>query len=91
MPPSVRDWVDADSLAAFMNEIDLAPFLAAHDERAGCRRTIRRSRSMPRESPRGPPIDTKLCVVLTADRRRNRLGPGGAIGAERDLIVRVGA
>ena len=39
MPPSVRDWVPADSLAAFVNdlvnELDLGPFLAAHDEPRG--------------------------------------------------------
>jgi len=39
MPPSVRDWVPADGLAAFINdlvdELDLAPFLAAHDEPRG--------------------------------------------------------
>ena len=39
MPPSVRDWVPADSLAAFINdlvnELDLRPFLAAHDEPRG--------------------------------------------------------
>jgi len=39
MPPSVRDWVSADSLAAFINdlvnELDLRPFLAAHDEPRG--------------------------------------------------------
>ena len=39
MPPSVRDWVTADSLASFIdvlvNELDLAPFLAAHDEPRG--------------------------------------------------------
>ena len=39
MPPSVRDWVPADSLAAFINdvvnELDLARFLAAHDEPRG--------------------------------------------------------
>jgi transposase len=39
MPPSVRDWVPADSLAAFLDdvvdELDLAPFLAAHDEPRG--------------------------------------------------------
>jgi transposase len=39
MPPSVRDWVPAESLAAFINdlvdELDLAPFLAAHDEPRG--------------------------------------------------------
>ena len=39
MPPSVRDWVPSDSLAAFINdlvnELDLAPFLAAHDEPRG--------------------------------------------------------
>src|ERR1035437_7905467 len=36
MPPSVRDWVPSDGLAAFINDavetLDLAPFLAAHDE-----------------------------------------------------------
>ena len=39
MPPSVRDWVDPDGLAAFIDalvgELDLAPFLAAHDEPRG--------------------------------------------------------
>src|SRR5450759_3858598 len=39
MPPSVRDWVPSDSLAAFINdlinELDLAPFLAVHDEPRG--------------------------------------------------------
>jgi len=39
MPPSVRDWVPADGLAAFINdlvaELDLAPFLVAHDEPRG--------------------------------------------------------
>lgn len=39
MPPSVRDWVDPDGLAAFVSdlvdELDLAPFLAAHDEPRG--------------------------------------------------------
>lgn len=39
MPPSVRDWVDADSLPAFINdvvdELDLRPFFAAHDEPRG--------------------------------------------------------
>ena len=39
MPPSVRDWVTSDSLASFIdvlvNELDLAPFLAAHDEPRG--------------------------------------------------------
>lgn len=39
MPPSVRDWVDPDGLAAFLSdlvdELDLAPFLAAHDEPRG--------------------------------------------------------
>jgi transposase len=39
MPPSVRDWVAADSLAAFISdivdELDLVPFLAAHDEPRG--------------------------------------------------------
>jgi transposase len=39
MPPSVRDWVPSDGLAAFINDavetLDLAPFLAAHDEPRG--------------------------------------------------------
>src|SRR3990172_5557701 len=39
MPPSVRDWVAPDSLPAFISdlvdELDLAPFLAAHDEPRG--------------------------------------------------------
>jgi len=39
MPPSVRDWVSSDSLASFIdvlvNELDLTPFLAAHDEPRG--------------------------------------------------------
>jgi len=39
MPPSVRDWVPDGSLAAFINdvvnELDLRPFLAAHDEPRG--------------------------------------------------------
>jgi transposase len=39
MPPSVRDWVAPDSLAAFISDLvdglDLAPFLAAHDEPRG--------------------------------------------------------
>ena len=39
MPPSVRDWVPAEGLAAFIddlvNELDLGPFLAAHDEPRG--------------------------------------------------------
>ena len=39
MPPSVRDWVGPDSLPAFISdlvdELDLAPFLAAHDEPRG--------------------------------------------------------
>jgi len=39
MPPSVRDWVATDSLAAFIDDIvsqlDLAPFLAVHDEARG--------------------------------------------------------
>ncbi len=39
MPPSVRDWVKPDGLAAFISdlvdELDLAPFLAAHDEPRG--------------------------------------------------------
>ena len=42
MPPSVRDWVTSDSLPAFIDalvgELDLAPFLAAHDEPRGIRR-----------------------------------------------------
>jgi transposase/IS5 family transposase len=39
MPPSIRDWVDPESLPAFISdlvdELDLAPFLAAHDEPRG--------------------------------------------------------
>ena len=39
MPLSVRDWVTPDSLPAFMSDLvdglDLAPFLAAHDEPRG--------------------------------------------------------
>ena len=39
MPPSIRDWVDPDGLPAFIDalvgELDLAPFLAAHDEPRG--------------------------------------------------------
>jgi transposase len=39
MPPSVRDWVKPDGLAAFIDDVvetlDLAPFLAAHDEPRG--------------------------------------------------------
>ena len=39
MPPSVRDWVDPDSLPAFISDLvddlDLSPFLAAHDEPRG--------------------------------------------------------
>jgi len=39
MPPSVRDWVDPDSLPAFISdlvdELDLGVFLAAHDEPRG--------------------------------------------------------
>jgi transposase len=39
MPPSVRDWVKPDGLAAFIDDavetLDLAPFLAAHDEPRG--------------------------------------------------------
>jgi len=39
MPPSVRDWVAPDSLPAYIDalvgELDLAPFLAAHDEPRG--------------------------------------------------------
>lgn len=39
MPPSVRDWVAPDSLPAFVSDLvddlDLAPFLAAHDEPRG--------------------------------------------------------
>jgi transposase len=39
MPPSVRDWVAPDSLPAYIDalvgELDLGPFLAAHDEPRG--------------------------------------------------------
>ena len=39
MPPSIRDWVDPESLPAFISDLvddlDLAPFLAAHDEPRG--------------------------------------------------------
>jgi len=39
MPPSIRDWVDPESLPAFISDVvddlDLAPFLAAHDEPRG--------------------------------------------------------
>jgi transposase/IS5 family transposase len=39
MPPSLHDWVDPDGLAAFLSdlvdELDLRPFLAAHDEPRG--------------------------------------------------------
>jgi len=39
MPPSLHDWVEPDGLAAFLNdlvdELDLAPFVAAHDEPRG--------------------------------------------------------
>jgi transposase len=39
MPPSIRDWVDPDSLPAFISDLvddlDLAPFMAAHDEPRG--------------------------------------------------------
>jgi len=39
LPPSVRDWVDPDGLPAFISDLvdglDLAPFLAAHDEPRG--------------------------------------------------------
>ena len=39
MPPSIRDWVDSDGLPAFISDLvddlDLAPFLAAHDEPRG--------------------------------------------------------
>ena len=39
MPPSIRDWVDPDGLPAFIDalvgELDLSPFLAAHDEPRG--------------------------------------------------------
>ena len=39
MPPSLHDWVDPDGLAAFLNdlvdELDMGPFLAAHDEPRG--------------------------------------------------------
>ncbi len=57
MPPSVRDWVDPESLPAFISDLvddlDLTPFLAAHDE----------PRGMPPVSPRddaqGPAV--RLC------------------------------
>ena len=39
MPPSVRDWVDPDGLPAFISDLvddlDLSPFLSAHDEPRG--------------------------------------------------------
>ena len=39
MPPSLHDWVDPAGLPAFVSdlvdELDLAPFLAAHDEPRG--------------------------------------------------------
>src|SRR5450759_5032110 len=39
MPPSLHDWVDPDGLPAFLSdlvdELDLAPFLAAHDAPRG--------------------------------------------------------
>ena len=39
MPPSIRDWVDPESLPAFISdlvdELDMAPFMAAHDEPRG--------------------------------------------------------
>ena len=39
MPPSARDWVEPEGLAAFISDLvdsfDLAPFLAAHDEPRG--------------------------------------------------------
>jgi transposase len=39
MPPSLRDWVKPDGLAAFISDLvdtlDLAPFLAAHDDPRG--------------------------------------------------------
>ena len=39
MPPSVRDWVDPDGLPAFISDLvdhlDMAPFMAAHDEPRG--------------------------------------------------------
>ncbi len=39
LPPSLHDWVDPDGLAAFLSdlvdELDLGPFLAAHDEPRG--------------------------------------------------------
>jgi transposase len=39
MPPSIRDWVDPDGLPAFISDLvddlDLAAFLAAHDEPRG--------------------------------------------------------
>jgi len=41
MPPSLRDWVKPDGLAAFISDLvdtlDLAPFLAAHDDPRACR------------------------------------------------------
>jgi len=46
MPPSVRDWVDPAGPAAFIDalveELDLAPFLAAPTSRGGCRPTTPR-------------------------------------------------
>ncbi len=46
MPPSLHDWIDPDGLPAFLNdlvdELDLAPFLAAMTSRAGCRPITRR-------------------------------------------------
>jgi transposase len=39
IPPSIRDWVDPDGLPAFISDLvddlDLAPFMAAHDEPRG--------------------------------------------------------
>ena len=39
MPPSIRDWVDPESLPAFISDLvddlDLAPFMAVHDEPRG--------------------------------------------------------
>ena len=39
MPPSLHDWVDPEGLPAFLSdlvdELDIRPFLAAHDEPRG--------------------------------------------------------
>jgi hypothetical protein len=46
MPPSLHDWPDPARLPAFVSDLvddlDFAPFLAAHEEPRGCRRTTRR-------------------------------------------------